>query len=263
MNRLWNYLFDARVLGALGLAALVAFLLLGARALKLAAIYAVAAIVLALLAWLAVWAVRRWRAHRAAQGLEAALEQDGKRAQHAAPTQDRAEVGLLRARLLEAVKTIKTSRLGETTGSAALYELPWYMVIGNPSAGKSTAIVKSGLKFPFADNSNDSQIIQGIGGTRNCDWFFTSEGILLDTAGRYSVHEEDRQEWLGFLGLLKRHRPKAPINGIIIAASLAELSQAKPDAAIQLAKNLRQRVQELTEKLEVFSPVYLMFTRPT
>jgi type VI secretion system protein ImpL len=75
------------------------------------------------------------------------------------------------------------------------------------------------------------------------------------------VHDEDRQEWLGFLSLLKKHRPKAPINGVLIAASLAELAQARPDAAIQLAKNLRQRVQELTEKLEVFAPVYLVFTK--
>lgn len=260
MNRFWTYLLDARVLGVIGLAALVAFLFLGASTLKLAAIYAVIAIGLAFFAWLTVWIVRKLRARRAARGLEAALELEAANAQKAASRENKVEVNLLRERLLDAVKTIKTSKLGETTGAAALYELPWYMVIGNPAAGKSTAIVKSGLKFPFADN-NGSQIIQGIGGTRNCDWFFTNEGILLDTAGRYSVHEEDRHEWLGFLSLLKKHRSKAPINGILIAASLAELSQAKPDDAIQLARNLRRRVQELTEKLEVFSPVYLVFTK--
>jgi type VI secretion system protein ImpL len=75
------------------------------------------------------------------------------------------------------------------------------------------------------------------------------------------VHEEDRGEWLSFLGMLKRNRPKAPINGILIAASLAELIEAKPDAVIRLAKSLRQRVQELTESLEVFAPVYVVFTK--
>jgi type VI secretion system protein ImpL len=34
-----------------------------------------------------------------------------------------------------------------------------------------------------------------------------------------------------------------------------------PSFAINLAKNLRQRVQELTEKLEVFAPVYVLFTK--
>jgi type VI secretion system protein ImpL len=259
MNRLWTFLLDVRVLSVLGLAALAAFLFLGADTLQIAAVYAGLALGVILAIWLGVWVVRKLLARRAARRIEQVIEDQGEQARRAAPAKDKAQVEAVHARMREAVKTIKTSRLGQTTGSAALYELPWYIVIGNPAAGKSTAVVKSGLKFPFADKAGS--VIQGIGGTRNCDWFFTSEGILLDTAGRYAVHEEDRSEWIGFLGLLKKQRPKAPINGILIAASLAELSQARPEAAIQLAKNLRQRVQELTETLEVFAPVYLVFTK--
>ena len=66
------------------------------------------------------------------------------------------------------------------TGKAALYELPWYMVIGNPAAGKSSAVLHSGLKFPFMEQTNKLSV-KGVGGTRNCDWFFSTEGILLDT----------------------------------------------------------------------------------
>lgn len=123
----------------------------------------------------------------------------------------------MRQRMLEAINTIKTSKLGQKSGTAALYELPWYMVIGNPAAGKSTAIANSGLQFPFADTAG--KIVQGVGGTRNCDWFFTTDGILLDTAGRYAVYDDDRKEWFSFLGLLKQYRKQAPINGIIIAVT--------------------------------------------
>ncbi|MGM9485728.1 type VI secretion system membrane subunit TssM [Ideonella sp. YS5] len=247
------------MLSVLGLAALAAFLFLGAEALQIGLVYAAAVLGLLLLAWSVVWFVRRWRARRAAQALEQGIESGLGKAGRQAKGQDQAEVQAVRQRLLEAIKTIKTSKLGELSGSAALYELPWYMVIGNPAAGKSTAVVQSGLKFPFAGATDN--VIQGIGGTRNCDWFFTNEGILIDTAGRYSVHDEDRQEWLAFLAMLKKNRPKAPINGILIAASVAELVQARPDAVIRLAKSLRQRVQELTETLEVFAPVYVMFTK--
>src|SRR5690606_29411889 len=120
---------------------------------------------------------------------------------------------LLRKRMAEAVRAIRSSRIGQTRGRGALYELPWYVIIGNPAAGKSTAILNSGLRFPFEDNR--SNVIHGLGGTRNCDWYFTTEGIVLDTAGRYSVSAEDRLEWLTFLDLLRKHRPRAPINGII------------------------------------------------
>jgi type VI secretion system protein ImpL len=259
MNRFWTFLMDVRVLSVLGLAALAAFLFLGADTLQIGLIYAGLALALVLVIWLIVWIVRKLLARRAARGIEQAIDDPGDLKKRGLSLSSKTDTDAIHTRMREAVKTIKTSRLGQSTGSAALYELPWYIVIGNPAAGKSTAVVKSGLKFPFADKAGS--VIQGIGGTRNCDWFFTTEGILLDTAGRYSVHEEDRSEWLGFLGLLKKQRPKAPINGILIAASLAELSQARPEVAIQLAKNLRQRVQELTETLEVFAPVYLIFTK--
>lgn len=259
MNRFFRLLIDPRVLGALGLAALAAFLFLGADLLQVGLVYAAIALALALLVWLVVWGVRLYLTRRAAGRLERDLDGNLVEATATAPTNNRAQVEALQTRLQEAIKTIKTSKLGERTGRAALYELPWYMVIGNPAAGKSTAIVQSGLRFPFARGTEN--IIQGIGGTRNCDWFFSSDGILIDTAGRYSVQQEDRAEWLGFLALLKKNRPKAPINGILIAASIAELNEARPDATIRLAKSLRQRVQELTEALEVFAPVYVLFTK--
>lgn len=259
MNRFWSIVFDMRTLSVIGIAALVAFLFLGASALEVGLIYAGIALAIMLLIWLIVWGAKRFLAHRASKALESAIDDDMEDARKFTPGKNRAEFDAIRARMADAVKTIKTSKLGQATGRSALYELPWYMVIGNPAAGKSTAVVKSGLKFPFADKSGN--IIQGIGGTRNCDWFFTTEGILLDTAGRYSVHEEDRSEWMDFLLLLKKHRSKAPINGVLIAVSVAELAGSRPDAAIQLAKNLRQRVQELTETLEIFAPVYVLFTK--
>lgn len=260
MQRLWQFLLNPRTLAVLGVLALAAFLFLGADAMKVGLMWVVVALAGLMLLWLLVWAVRRYRAKKASQKLEAAMDAEAERAIKTATNKEsRAEMVAVRERMQEAVKTIKTSKLGLTSGSSALYELPWYAVIGNPAAGKSSAVVRSGLNFPFSDKS--ASVIHGIGGTRNCDWFFTTEGILLDTAGRYSVHEEDREEWLGFLSLLKRNRPRAPLNGVIIAASLAELSNNRPEFAIALAKQLRQRVQELTEKLEVFAPVYVVFTK--
>jgi type VI secretion system protein ImpL len=259
MKTVLRFLLDLRVLSVLGLLALATFLFLGADVLRLGLTWVVLALLVALVVAGLVWAVRKVLALRAARRLAAGLDDNAEAAQRAVAAKDKAAVQALRTRMDEAVKTLTRSKLGQRVGKAALYELPWYMVIGNPAAGKSTAILKSGLNFPFADQGGAA--VQGIGGTRNCDWFFTSEGILLDTAGRYAVHEEDRSEWLGFLRLLKRTRPLAPINGILIAVSVAELAQATPEAAIQLAKSLRQRVQELTESLEVFAPVYLVFTK--
>ncbi|MFS2134834.1 type VI secretion system membrane subunit TssM [Duganella sp. Dugasp56] len=246
MRRIWYFLTDTRHLTIIGLIAMAAFFYLGAQVLELALIWALAATALMLLLAASIWLWRRLRARRESDKLGEAIG-----------TQSGAEVKAIRDSMMKAIETIKGSKMGIVSGKRALYELPWYMIIGNPAAGKSTAIANSGLQFPFADG----KIVQGVGGTRNCDWFFTTDGILLDTAGRYSVLDEHRAEWFGFLDLLKKYRRRAPINGILIAVSIAELRGDDPEVGIKLARSLRKRVQDLIERLEVFAPVYVVFTK--
>ena len=256
MQKTWEFLTSRRSLIVIGWLAFAITLFLAAALLQWPANVPWTVLAVALVFGAIVWLWRRHRRRKAAGQLGDMLEQQAQ----VPVKQDavhRQETEVIRKRLLDAIGTIKSSKLGQLSGDAALYELPWYMVIGNPAAGKSTAIASSGLQFPFAD----TKVVHGVGGTRNCDWFFTTEGILLDTAGRYSVVDEDRAEWFGFLDLLKKHRKKAPINGVVIAVSIAELTRNRPEFAIELAKNLRQRVQELTERLEVHAPVYVVFTK--
>ncbi|MCA1246205.1 type VI secretion system membrane subunit TssM [Massilia sp. MS-15] len=255
MARIWHFLTGRRMLVTVGIAALAACLFIGAELAGIDPVW-VLIVALALLACWGIWHVlRRILRARAARRMASAIVEGESRD---AAT---AETAVLRKNMLEAIATIKGSKLGLTRGAAALYELPWYMIIGNPAAGKSSAIARSGLRFPIPGN----HALQGVGGTRHCDWFFTTDGILLDTAGRYSVQdqtqESDRSEWFGFLDLLKKHRARAPINGILIAVSVAELVAGPISATHELAKSLRTRVQELTERLGVYAPVYVVFTK--
>ena len=169
----------------------------------------------------------------------------------------RAEVAALRHGLLSAIATLKRSRIGKAGGNAALYELPWYMVIGHPAAGKSSAILNSGLTFPLADKHG----VQGVGGTRHCDWFFATEGVLLDTAGRYATQSEDRAEWLAFLKLLKRHRSRAPVNGILVTVSLTELADYRSESFAVYARQVRERIHEIDAAFGLQIPIYLVVTK--
>lgn len=214
--------------------------------------------ILSLMAYLIYYLLRRYRNARKGDNLVEAIEQDNLSEYTQSKNKD--ELTLINQQIKESIQLIRKSKLGDKRGSAALYELPWYMVIGNPAAGKSSAIYHSGLKFPF-EESHQKMVSAGLSGTRNCDWFFSTEGVLLDTAGRYSVYKEDQPEWLGFLGLLKKNRSKAPINGLIVVVSTAELVSQSPDKTLSLAKNLRSRIQEITERLEIFAPVYVVFSK--
>lgn len=204
------------------------------------------------------WLVQRRRHTVQGEELANAIQQDTK-AEYG-QQKNKEELQLINQQMKDSIQLIRKSKLGDKKGNAALYELPWYMVIGNPAAGKSSAIYNSGLKFPF-EETHQKMISAGLSGTRNCDWFFSTEGVLLDTAGRYSVYAEDHSEWLGFLNILKKNRSRAPVNGLIVIVSIAELIGQSPENSLKLAKNLRARIQDLTERLEVVVPVYVVFSK--
>src|SRR3984957_8042822 len=78
---------------------------------------------------------------------------------------------VLKQKMEDALAVLK--RTGKSN-ARAFYDLPWYLIIGPPGAGKTTALVNSGLKFPLAAD-NAVMAVQGVGGTRYCDWWFTGE----------------------------------------------------------------------------------------
>lgn len=174
------------------------------------------------------------------------------------------ELAAVASRFQEALETLKKSRFKSRYGSRSLYQLPWYIIIGPPGAGKTTALVNSGLEFPLAE-SHGRQALGGIGGTRNCDWWFTNEAVLIDTAGRYTTQDShrvaDNNAWKSFLALLKKYRRRRPINGALVAISLQDLMVQTKEQRFQQAKTIRSRINELQEELGVRFPVYLTFTK--
>lgn len=165
----------------------------------------------------------------------------------------------LQQKLDETLQKIRQSDLGQKyRGKSALYVLPWYMVIGPSAAGKSTLFSRSGLNFPLQDDQRFH--LEGIGGTQNCDWWFSDEAILIDTAGRYTV-EEDTQEWTEFLRLLKQYRSKAPVNGVVLALPVEELLLSDDSAVENHVKNLRNRIDEVVRELGVLFPIYVVLTK--
>ncbi|WP_292569125.1 type VI secretion system membrane subunit TssM [Mesorhizobium sp.] len=197
------------------------------------------------------YGIRLWQGRKAQKALEAAI----------AHSDDRNDDGqVLEARMSEAIATLKQSS-GKRN---FLYQIPWYIIIGPPGAGKTTALVNSGLKFPLA-GSGSAQPVAGVGGTRSCDWWFTDDAVLIDTAGRYTTQESDRERdkasWLAFLGLLKKYRIRQPINGVILAISLADLVGLDDQQLDVHVTEIRSRLRELHETLKIQFPVYLLFTK--
>ena len=216
------------------------------------------AIVLGLLL---VWAVTNLLLDLLHQRREQNLEKGV--AENAAASADdgaREEAAALGERMSKALGLLKRAR--GTRGY--LYEQPWYVIIGPPGAGKTTALLNSGLKFPLAAEMGQGAVA-GVGGTRLCDWWFTENAVLIDTAGRYTTQDSnvavDRAGWDAFLDLLRRTRPRQPLNGVIVAIALTDIAAAPPDERVAHARAIRRRIKELEERLGIRIPVYALFTK--
>jgi type VI secretion system protein ImpL len=179
---------------------------------------------------------------------------------------DDEEVSVLADRLQEAIARLRSQAKAGRLSAHFLYELPWFIIIGPPGSGKTTALMNAGLAFPTGGKGiGETAKVEGAGGTRSCDWWFTQEAVLLDTAGRYTTQDygKDRnhQAWIGFLQLLKRHRPRRPINGIIIAIALPDLMAMEDSERYAHVDAIRSRIDELYQELGLRFPIYLMFTK--
>jgi len=199
--------------------------------------------------------IQKMIAKKSAAAIEDRLKSQAQEQLDTARPDKKPQVEALQKQLSEAIAALKTSKMG----TGALYSLPWYIIIGPPGSGKSTALQESGLNFPYMSQGRKG--IRGVGGTRNCDWWFTDQGILLDTAGRYTTELEDRDEWISFLDMLKKCRKRKPINGAIVCVSVADLVQCSDEEREAHVKNIKDRIDELTKRLEQVFPVYLVFTK--
>ena len=210
-----------------------------------------------LLLWLGINLFVSWRKRSAENDLAKGVAEGPVDPTIAASAEERAA---LHDKLTTAMALLKKAR-----GSRGyLYEQPWYVIIGPPGAGKTTALLNAGLKFPLAAEMGQGAVA-GVGGTRLCDWWFTEDAVLIDTAGRYTTQDSDaavdKAGWEGFLDLLKRTRARQPLNGVIVAIALSDIATESREERLAHARAIRRRVKELTERLATRIPVYALLTK--
>ena len=262
LRTLWSVVSARWFLTLLGAVLLAALIWLAGDLLALGAWRPLAddvAKLVAILVLAVLWgASNLWHQHKARRQNAELVE--ALAAPAARPDPGEAERAEVARRFTEALERLKARRLGGRGHRRWLYELPWYVMIGPPGSGKTTALVQSGLSFPLGAPDD----LRGVGGTRHCDWLFTEQAVLVDTAGRYTTQDSDAEvdaaAWGTFLELLKKHRPRQPLNGVLVALPVTDLlagERAGPDHA----RAIRARLDELEGRLGLRLPVYLILTK--
>jgi hypothetical protein len=141
-----------------------------------------------------------------------------------------------------------------------LYDLPWYLMVGEPGSGKTEAVRHSDVGFPPGMQED----FQGVGGTINMNWWFTNYAIILDTAGRLLFEEVEAgatNEWREFLDLLRKHRPDCPVNGLALAIPVDSLLRDSPEELERKAGKIARQLENVQRQLEIRFPAFVLVTK--
>lgn len=195
------------------------------------------------IAWLGIFLRARWLEKRLVEGFG-----DTKGA-------DPEAIDEIRENMTDALETLK--RAGH--GRNAVYELPWFLVMGRPSAGKTEAIKRSGLRLPVKKDW-----VKGVGGTHTSQFFFTNEMIFLDTPGKWvqeGATPELKKYWGTLTKLLRKNRGRRPLDGLIIVVPADDLLKLDRRDLADEAANIREIVDLLQDELRFRFPVYLLVSK--
>ncbi len=161
------------------------------------------------------------------------------------------------AGLQEVVQFLRSSKLG-SDGKESIYSLPWHLVAGPPRSGKSSLIAGAELDVKTLPSQRESEQSL-IKPTRSVDWRVTSEGVFIDTAGRFCT-DADSDEWAALLESIKKIRPGRPIDGLILVVSASDVIKRDERDMEGVAKNMRARVDDAGKRFSTRFPTYLVFS---
>lgn len=179
-------------------------------------------------------------------------------------------------------------------GRLGIYQLPWYLVLGQEDAGKTSFVNRSGQNFSLT-----GEIKAGGHGSfvdpdlvYQTDWWMGDQAVLIDPPGELisqypgtehvgevshgdiahsnatTLSRESHQPpdvrgrlWRHLIHWLGRNRSRRPLNGVVLLVDLPSLLEQNASERKALAVLLRTRLAELSRELGTRPPLYVVLSK--
>ncbi|MBV4491873.1 type VI secretion system membrane subunit TssM [Pseudomonas oryzicola] len=173
------------------------------------------------------------------------------------------------------------SYLDNVGGRSALYRLPWYLVLGDVQAGKSSFIDRSDQSF-FLTRIDRAQArgLQAGALAYPVGWWVSNDAVIIDPPGAFISQaaapgaqpgpeqpgvspppEAPARLWEHLLGWLLNNRSQRALNGVVLVIDLPALLHGTSDQRLALAHVLRARLHEVGSRLGARLPLYVVLSK--
>jgi type VI secretion system protein ImpL len=137
-----------------------------------------------------------------------------------------------------------------------MYERPWFLLCGTKKSGKSSLLKGSGLHFPVTYPSEADGLM--VSGSEQTAFYFANEAVWIDTPGVF-MEEVAKDEWRALAASLGTERAVRPIDGLAMVVNAHEVMNTDERGIREIARQLRNRIDEVIALWGIEFPVYLIF----
>lgn len=183
--------------------------------------------------------------------------------------------GARKSRMLALKDSLERSLEGkEGAGAEATDRLsmPWFLLIGAGGSGKTTMLANTGLPLPYGPAFEVDSRKRDAG-----RWWLFEDSVVLEAppasaaAGvsdstlppGQTIASDTSEGWNTLLHMLRRERPDAPLNGIIVTVSCADLVAGGRDSEklAETGDRIRAFLEKTRNVLEVRLPLHVLVTK--
>jgi len=141
---------------------------------------------------------------------------------------------------------------------SALYQRPFFLILGPKGSGKSSLMDGSGLAIPRQYPGKDDGLVLPESSTAR--WLFGNEAVWIDLPGSF-CETTNNDKWQSFTAGLAQARAERPIDGLLLTVNADDVLQSDPASVKQTAQQLRGRIDEAIATWGIEFPVYLIFNQ--
>ncbi len=154
---------------------------------------------------------------------------------------------------LASLVATQSSLFGGATESA--YALPWYVVVGEPGTGKSTAIRAVNLSWP----RGNAPLAMNVPNQR-CQYWLPEKAVFIEPGASVLGPQRSPTALQELCQELLERRPREPLDGVLVIVNARMLADFSNEGAEHYAKALRRYLIEIAQQLDADVPTYLVVT---
>ena len=185
------------------------------------------------------------------------------------------ERGARKSRMLALKDSLERSlegREGEAAEGTDRMSMPWFLLLGANGSGKTTMLANTGLPLPYGPAFEVDSRKRDAG-----RWWLFHDAVVLEapaasaaTAASDStlppgqtLASDTSEGWNTLLHMLRRERPDAPLNGIVVTVSCSDLVAGGRDSErlAETADRIRTFLERTRNVLEVRLPLHILVTK--